>query len=71
MYQLPRLLMLKFYYDFLGKYLNSQDFELCYMDTDSFYLALTGGSLDEIIKPWLGQAYKIDKENCLLTNKFS
>ena len=38
-YQLAKLRMLEFYYDFLDKYLSRQDFKLCYMDTDSFYLA--------------------------------
>ena len=36
--ELVKLQMLEFYCDFLGKYLNWQDFELCYLDTDSFYL---------------------------------
>ena len=35
-YQLAKLRMLEFYYDFLDKYFSRQDFELCYMDTDSF-----------------------------------
>ena len=37
-YQLAKLRMLKFYYDFLDKCFSRQGFELCYMDTDSFYL---------------------------------
>ena len=40
--QLAKLRMLEFYYDFLDKYFSRQDFELCYMDTDSFYLAMSG-----------------------------
>ena len=31
-YQLTKLRMLEFYYDFLDKYFRRQDFELCYMD---------------------------------------
>ena len=50
-YQLTKLRMLEFYYDFLDKYFNRQDFELCYMDTNSFYLAISGDSLDEIVGP--------------------
>ena len=50
-YQLAKLRMLEFYYDFLDKYFIRKDFELCYMDTDSFYLAMSGDSLDEIVKP--------------------
>ena len=49
-YQLAKLRMLEFYYDFLDKYFSRQDFELCYMDTDSFYLAMSGDSLDEIVR---------------------
>ena len=41
------------------------------MDTDSFYLAITGDSLDEIVKPGLRQAYEADKKNWLATYKFS
>ena len=44
-YYLAKVRMLEFCYDFLGKYFSRQDLELCYMDTDSFYLAMRGGSL--------------------------
>ena len=47
MCQLKKLRMSEFYYDFLDKYFSRQDFELCYMDTDTFYLAMSGDSLDE------------------------
>ena len=47
--QLSKLRMLEFYYDFLDKYFSRQDFELCYMDTDSFCLVISGDSLDEIV----------------------
>ena len=50
-YQLAKLGMLESYYDFLDKYFSTQDFELCYMDTDSFYLAMSGDSLDEAVRP--------------------
>ena len=38
--------MLSFYYDVLAKYMNETDFEMCEMDTDSLYFALSGSSLD-------------------------
>ena len=41
-YQLAKLRMLEFYYDFLDKYIDRRDFELIYMDTDSNYLAISG-----------------------------
>ena len=43
-YQLAKLRMLEFYYDLLENYFSRQDFELRYMDTDSFYLAISGDS---------------------------
>ena len=43
-YKLAKLRMLEFYYDSLGKYFSRQNFELCYMDTDSHYLAISGDS---------------------------
>ena len=61
-YQLTKLRMLEFYYDFLEKYFSRKDFELCYMDTDSFYLAMCGDSLDEIVRPEIKQAYETDKK---------
>ena len=65
--QLAKLRMLEFYYDFLDKYFSRQDFELCYMDTDSFYLAMSGDSLDQIVRPEMRQG----KKNWLATDKFS
>ena len=41
------------------------------MDTDSFYLAVRGDSLDKIVKPEMKQAYEADKKNWLATDKFS
>ena len=46
LYQLAKLPMLEFHYDFLDKYFSRQDFELFYMDVDSFYLAMSRDSLD-------------------------
>ena len=41
------------------------------MDTDLFYLAVSGDSLDEIVRPEMKQAYEADKKNWLTTDKFS
>ena len=70
-YQLSRLRMLEFYYDFLHKYFSRQDFELCYMDIDSFYLAMSVDSLDGVVRPEMKQAYETDKKNGLARDKFS
>ena len=70
-YQLAKLRMLEFYYDFLDKYFSRQDFQLCYMDTDSFHLAISGDYLDKIAKPEMKQVCEADKKNWLATDKFS
>ena len=61
-YQLAKLRMLEVYYDFLDNCFSRRDYELCYMDTYSFYLAMSGGSLDEIVNPEMKQAYEADKK---------
>ena len=40
------------------------------MDTDSFYLALSGNSLDDIVKTSLKKEYLSDKTNWLANDKF-
>ena len=55
----------------LDKYFSRQDFELCYMDTDSFNLAISGDSLDDIVRPEMKKAYEADKKNWLATDRFS
>ena len=35
------------------------------MDADSFYLAMSDDSLDEIVRPEMKQAYEADKKNWL------
>ena len=68
LYHLAKLQMLDFSYDFYVKCLNRQKFELCYMDIDSFYLAMSGGSLDEIVKLGLRQAYELTRKMDTQTN---
>ena len=55
----------------MDKYFSRQDFELCYIDTDSFYLAISGDFLDKIIRPDMKQTYKANKKNWLTKDKFS
>ena len=71
LYQLAKLRMLEFYYDFLDKYSSRQKFQLCYMDTDSFCLVMSGDSLDDIVKPEMKQSYEAGKKNWLVTDKFN
>ena len=44
---------------------------MCYADTDSFCLAMSGDSLDEIVRPEMKQEYETEKKNWLATDKFS
>ena len=48
--QYAKLRMLEFYHDCLVKYLNPNSFELTEMDTDSMYMALNRGNLDECVR---------------------
>ena len=56
-YQLAKLCMLEFYYDCLDKYLDRRHFELVQMDTDLLYLAISGMSINEIVRPELRKEY--------------
>ena len=69
-YQLAKLQMVEFYYDFLDKYFSRQDFVLYYMDTDSFYPAISDDYLGDIVRSEMKKAYEADKKNWLATDKF-
>ena len=49
-YQYAKLRMLQFYYDCLLNYIKKEDFQLCEMDTDSLYFAISGSSLESVLK---------------------
>ena len=70
-YQLAKLRMLEFYYDFLDRFYDRRDFELIQMDTDSFYMALSAEDFDDIIKPEMKELYKEEKKNWLVTDEYS
>ena len=55
--------MLQFYYDFVDKYLERVDFQMCEMDTDSAYIAIAGDSVESLIKPELRAQFEQDKCN--------
>ena len=69
-YQLAKLRMLEFYYDFLDKFCDRRDFELIQMNTDSFYMALSAEDFDEIIKPEMKELYKEEKKKWLVTDEY-
>ena len=70
-YQLAKLRMLEFYYDFLDKFCDRRDFELIQMDTDSFYMALSANDFGDINKPDIKELYKDKKPNWLVTDEYS
>ena len=70
-YQLAKLRMLEFYYDFVDKFCDRRDFELIQMDTDSFYMALSAEDFDDIIKPEMKELYKEEKKKWLVTDEYS
>ena len=70
-YQLAKLRMLQFYYEFLDYYLDRRDFELIQMDTDSMYFALAHDKFEEAIKPELKEQFEVDKKSWLAWDKWS
>ena len=64
-YQHAKLRMLQFYYDFLDVFLDRADFEYVQMDTDSAYFAISGDSLESLVKPELRQLYEQEKDKWL------
>ena len=70
-YQLAKLRMLQFYYDFLDKYIDRRDYELIQMDTDSMYFALSYDTLEEAVKPELLKEFENNKKQWLSWDKWS
>ena len=70
-YQLAKLRMLEFYYDFLDRYFDRKDFELIQMDTDSNYMAISSEKLEDIVKPELQTEFEVKKKEWLAWDKWS
>ncbi|KAL9955049.1 hypothetical protein ACROYT_G042653 [Oculina patagonica] len=70
-YQLAKLRILEFYYDFLDKYVDRKDFELIQMDTDSCYMAISASKLEDIVKPELKEEFEAQKKQWLAWDKWS
>ena len=64
-YQLAKLRMLEFYYDFLDKYIDRRDFELIQMDRDSNYIAISGEGFEDIVRLELKQEFEAEKNQWL------
>ena len=61
LYQLAKLRMLEFYYDFLDRYFDRKDFELIQMDTDSNYMAISCERLEDIVRTDLKSEFEAQK----------
>ena len=70
-YQLAKLRMLQFYYDFLDHYIDRRDYELIQIDTDSMYFALSYDTLEEAVKPELKLEFENNKKQWLSWDKWS
>ena len=70
-YQLAKLRMLEFYYDFLDRYFDRRDFELIQMDTDSNYMAISAEKLEDIVKSELQTEFEAKKQEWLAWDKWS
>ena len=70
-YQTSKLHMLRFKYDFLDRFFDREDYEYCYMDTDSAYIAVSDLNIDNIVKPEMKETLKLEKSKWLVTDKYS
>ena len=70
-YQLAKLRMLEFYYDFVDKYVDRTNFEYIYMDTDSAYFAISGECLRDVVRSDLLLEYDKEVKNWLASDKDS
>ena len=61
LYQYAKLRMLHFYYDCLDKYIDRSDFELYETDTNSAYIAISGESIEELVKLEIKDEFENDK----------
>ncbi len=60
-YHLAKLRMLQFYYDFIDKYINIEDFKLTEMDTDNNFFSFSEDSIDKLIKPHMREEYAVPR----------
>ena len=55
--------MLQFYFDRIDKYLDRSDFQYREMDTDNAYIAISGESIEKLVKPELTTEFQKDKKS--------
>ena len=61
--QYAKLRMLQFYYDILDMYLDHAYFQMCEMNMDSVYIAISGDNEESSLKPELKAEFEQDKCN--------
>ena len=59
--------MLEFTFNFLDRFIDCRDYALCQMDTNSLCMALSGCTLDDLVKPDMRETYFRDKGKWLST----
>jgi hypothetical protein len=64
-YCYAKLRMLEFYFDFVDKFVDRKDFEYVEMDTDSAYIALSGPTLESVLKPDMVDQFYDEREQWL------
>ena len=63
MYQVAKLRMVQFYYDFLDYFIDGRNFELIQMDTDSMFLGFSCKTLEDAVRPELLEEFEVTKKN--------
>ena len=56
-YQYAKLRMLDFHYNLVDRFVDRSDYQLCEMDTDSYYMVLATPTLEDAIRPELRRAF--------------
>jgi hypothetical protein len=56
--QYAKLCMLEFYYDLMDVYVERNIIEMIETDTDSMYMAISGSTLSEVIKPSMQDEFR-------------
>jgi hypothetical protein len=62
-YQLAKLRMLEFYYDFIDRFIDRSDFQYVQTDTDSAYCAFSSPDFNSLVKPHLKKEYNSIKSD--------
>ena len=67
-----KLRMLQFVYDFIDKYIDRKDYQLCYTDTDSMWIAFSSENpFEDLIKPELKEEFNTIRNTYLTSDKYS